>query len=184
MDVVWIEDPKVEYEALQGQVLTEVLTPRQPEPPKAAEAAAPEGSAKRAKGGKGKTLADFAEPAAAPAAGGGAPAAATEPQKPRQAFLAKGQITLTNYMMNQKRFRFFLVMPDNAVFVSADPKPKEVRERYVAWEVPVLKPTEKTTLRFEVGGVGKGEMDDTECFFSGINEVHVVGADPWHGGEE
>jgi hypothetical protein len=86
-------------------------------------------------------------------------------------------------MMSSKKFRFFMVLPDNAVFVSAEPKPREVKERFISWDIPALKPTEKAELRFEVAGVDKGALDDAECFVEGINEVHVVGADPWHGGE-
>jgi hypothetical protein len=58
-----------------------------------------------------------------------------------------------------------------------------VHERYLMWEIPPLKPTEKLTLAYDVAGVEKGGMDDAETFVEGINEVHVVGADPWHGGE-
>ncbi|HLF17054.1 MAG TPA: hypothetical protein VI796_06470, partial [Candidatus Thermoplasmatota archaeon] len=115
---------------------------------------------------------------------GGAVAAVREEAKPKQAHLAKGNLTMTNYMMAQKKFRFYMVLPENAVFAGGDPKPKETKERFVAWDIPVLKPTERFTVRFEVGGVGKGDLDDAELFVSGINEVHVVGADPWHGGEE
>jgi DNA topoisomerase-6 subunit B len=178
MDVVWIEDPQIEYTKLEGQT----LPPAAPRPQ--ADGPRPAVDEPSGKGGKGKdakdkskaTLDAFAAPAEA------APPA--EPPKPRQAYLAKGSITMTNYMMGSKRFRFYVVLPDNAVFVEADPKPREVKERYVSWDVPPLKPTEKLTLKWQVAGVDRGGVDDIDCFVAGINEVHVVGADPWHGGEE
>ena len=87
-----------------------------------------------AEDGKGKkgaaTLDAFAESGESATPSG----ESAEPPKPRQAFLAKGSITMTNYMMGSKKFRFFVVIPDNAVFVEADPKPKDVKERYVAWD--------------------------------------------------
>ncbi|MHB8634271.1 MAG: DNA topoisomerase VI subunit B [Thermoplasmatota archaeon] len=164
MDVVWVEDPVVEYEKLEGQTLA-ASTPKQTEPAKEP----PKEEAR-----KGKTLEAFApEPASVTLA----------EAKPRQAFLGKAKITLTNYMLGSKKFRFFVVMPENAVFVEADPKPAQVAKRVVAWDVPALKPTEKLTLSYQVGGVDKGGLDDAEAYVSGINEIHVVGADPWHGGE-
>jgi DNA topoisomerase-6 subunit B len=178
MDVVWIEDAVVEYTKLEGQMVSGAVKPPKPK----AEDKSAEAPAKKAKKGS-PTLGDFeAKPAAE--AQPSVPVAAAEPPKPRQAFLAKGVIAMTNYMMSSKKFRFFVVLPDNAVFVESDPKPKAVRDRYVNWEVPALKPTEKFSLRFQIGGVDRGAMDDAETFVDGINEVHIVGADPWHGGEE
>ncbi|HJQ93022.1 MAG TPA: DNA topoisomerase VI subunit B [Candidatus Thermoplasmatota archaeon] len=183
MDVVWVEDPQVEYSKLEGQM----LAPAAPKPQKDAEVAAEKAKGAKGKDGKDKgkkgaaTLDAFATESDGSAGG---QSASPEPPKPRQAFLAKGSITMTNYMMGSKKFRFFVVVPDNAVFVEADPKPKEVKDRYVAWDVPPLKPTEKLTLKWQVAGVDRGGVDDIDCFVQGINEVHVVGADQWHGGEE
>jgi DNA topoisomerase-6 subunit B len=173
MDVVWIEDPKVAYEKLEGQTLAA-------EPPKPQQdlAPPPEADPEPAKKGKKGTLEAFAEPAEAAVV-----VVQQEPAKPRQAYLAKAELTLTNYMMGSKKFRLYLVLPDRAVFVKADPAPKAVKERYVMWEIPALKPTEKTAIAYDVGGVDKGAMDDADVYVEGINEVHVVGADPWYGGE-
>ncbi len=218
MDVVWIEDPVVEYTKLEGQM----LAPRSPKIQKEdAEAPTADQKDKKGKGrgdgkagvksdGKGEpgkrattTLEAFAakevrgkadEAAGTKATDAGAgdvavgpdgvPAVTGEPPKPRQAFLAKGKVTLTNYMMGSKKFRYYMIVPDNSVFVAADPKPSLVKERYISWDIPALKPTEKLVVAFEVAGVDKGELDDPDTFVEGINEVHVVGADPWHGGDE
>jgi hypothetical protein len=186
MDVMWIEDPQVEYTKLEGQM----LAPATPKPQKEDDEVAADKAKKDAKakgketkdekGKKGAATLDAFAAEAAPTD----PTSPAEPPKPRQAFLAKGSITMTNYMMGSKKFRFVVVIPDNAVFVEADPKPKEIKERYVAWDIPPLKPTEKLTLKWQVAGVDRGAVDDIDCFVSGINEVHVVGADQWHGGEE
>ena len=176
MDVVWVEDAQVEYTKLEGQTLTHAVKPKKEEAPPAEE----KKDGKRGKEAKDKGKGTLDVFGAAPVD----PTLPSEPPKPRQAYLAKGSITMTNYMMAGKKFRFYVVLPDNSVFVEADPKPKEVQERYVAWDVPPLKPTEKLTLKWQVAGVDRGGVDDMDCFVSGINEVHVVGADPWHGGEE
>ena len=182
MDVVWVEDPVVEYERLEGQFLSPAAPKPQKDPPAKAEASAPAPPAKKGKGkAAAATLEAFEQPAVATIE---VPPEPPAEAKPRQAFLAKSKLTLTNFMMGSKRFRFIVVVPDRAVFVQAEPKPKQVHERYLLWEIPPLKPTEKLTLSYEVAGVEKGGMDDAETFVEGINEVHVVGADPWHGGEE
>lgn len=203
MDVVWIEDPAVEYQKMEGQTITAAA----PKPKPAVVAGEPKLPAKEAKGekakgkdgkdvkdvkdGKGKkgdtTLDAFSAADAAMAAAGESPGdvpTVAEAPKPRQAFLAKCQLSMTNYMMGSKKFRFFVIMPETAVLAHADPKPLHVKDRYAEWEIPPLKPTEKMTLKFDVAGVGKGDMDDPETYVAGINEVHIVGADPWHGGEE
>ncbi|HET6399511.1 MAG TPA: DNA topoisomerase VI subunit B, partial [Candidatus Thermoplasmatota archaeon] len=188
MDVVWVEDPVVEYQKLEGVTIT-----APPPTPKAAEAKE-EPAGKRAKGKDGKDMknADGAPKAGtldAFAAGGegasgeGQSAVAVEAPKPRQAYVGKARITLTNYMMGSKKFRFYVVLPEHAAVGEAEPRLAERTDRYIAWDIPALKPTERFTLTFEAGGIGRGELDGVDCFVSGINEVHVVGADPWHGGE-
>lgn len=204
MDVVWVEDPVVEYEKLEGQT----LAPLPPKPqgesatvgaedvPDAAPAKRSRGDkvgrdatdsksdAKDRKKSKKGTLDSFAESEASEASETVPGATATgEPPKPRQAFLGKASITMTNYMMGSKKFRFYVVLPDRSVFVSADPKPKHVKERYLEWEIPPLKPTEKLAIKFQVAGVDKGGLDDVETFAKGVHETHIVGADPWYGEE-
>jgi DNA topoisomerase-6 subunit B len=188
MDVVWIEDPAVEYQKLEGQMLPPEAPKVQKDEAKAEAEDTQEAPAKRAKGKKAEkdgkkaaTLDAFEEPAES--GGDPVPSLPQEPPKPRQAYLATSRLSLTNYMMGSKKFRLYIVLPDRAVFAEADPKPKAVSERYILWEVPPLKPTEKLTLTYQVAGVDKGGMDDVETFVEGINEIHVVGADPWHGGE-
>ncbi len=184
MDVVWIEDPIVAYEKLEGQTVmvrkkAEKAEAGAPAPGKEAKG---EKDAKGDKKAKGKaTLEAFAEAALETAPADGAPAAPEVQQKP--AHLAKSTITMTNYMMGSKKFRFFVVVPETSVFVSATPEPKTVKDRYLMWEIPAMKPTEKLALTYQVAGVEKGGVDDVETFVEGINELHVVGADPWRGGE-
>jgi len=195
MDVVWVEDPVVEYEKLEGQTLAPL--PAKPQNEMAAEDVPNPAPGKKTKGDKadkdgkkGKkaaTLDSFEETPESGSlepSGSSASPTPTEPAKPRQAFLGKASITMTNYMMGSKKFRFYVVLPDRSVFVSADPKPRHVKERYIEWEIPPLKPTEKAVIKFEVGGVDKGGLDDVETYAQGVHETHIVGADPWHGGDE
>lgn len=159
MDVVWIDDPIISYEKLEGVVI---------EPPRPVAVAVGAG-----------TLDAFdtdveADDELVEAA----------PVKPKQAYLAKAEIPITNYKQKSQKFRLYAVLPDGAVLAEAEPKPKVVKERFVAWDIPTMKPAEKATIAFQIGGVGKGGLDDLETYVEGINEINVVGADLWRGGDE
>ncbi len=108
---------------------------------------------------------------------------APAPPKPKAAYVAKATIPITNYKQKAQKFRLFAVMPDGGVFVEADPKPKVVKDRFIAWDVPTMKPAERLEMNLEIAGISKGAADDIELFVEGINDIHVVGADPWHGGD-
>ncbi len=166
MDVVWIDDVSAEYAKLEGATLA----------PKAAPLPVPTSAA------GGLTLEAFdGDPVEAPAEVPGVPA---EPVKPKQAYLGKGTLTITNYKQKAQGFKLYAVLPDNAVFVEAEPAPRKVAERYLLWDVPKMEPAAKAEIRFDVAGVGKGDLDGLDLYVEGINEINVVGADPWHGGEE
>ncbi len=173
MDVIWIDDAKAEYEKLDGQVVEPV--PRVVLRERAVTLDSFDGEQVVA------TEADAAD---------GAGNADEEPiveapkPKPKQAYLGTGTIRIINYKLKPSKFRLYAVLPEHAVFVEAEPKPKQVKERYVAWDVPVLKPTQEIELKMKIGGIGKGDLDGLDTYVEGINEVHVVGADQWHGGEE
>ncbi|MGB0651979.1 MAG: DNA topoisomerase VI subunit B [Thermoplasmatota archaeon] len=162
MDVVWIDDPEATYEKLEGQMLSSAP------PPSPIVEVAP-------------TLETFAEPEPEEIAEDAAPP--PPPPKPKQAYLGTATIPITNYKLKQSRFRLFAVLPEGAVVAEAEPKPKQVKARYVAWDVPSLKPTERLEIKLQVAGIGRGDLDDLETYVEGINELAVVGADPWHGGE-
>lgn len=159
MDVVWIDDPTASYEKLEGEVIA-----AKPVAPVVQVAAS------------GSTLDAFGddepdEPVVA------------EPPKPKQAYLAKATIPITNYKQKAQKFQLFAVLPEGAVFAEAEPAPKVVKERYVRWDIPTMKPAQKLELKLDVAGLPKGGMDDLEMFVKGINEIHVVGADLWRGEE-
>jgi hypothetical protein len=80
-------------------------------------------------------------------------------------------------------FRISAAIPEGANIAEADPPPAKTTERYIAWDLPKLASTVRVTLRFELAGLQKGDFDANELFVQGINDVHVVGADEWHGGE-
>ena len=104
-----------------------------------------------------------------------------EPPKPKQAYMAKTSLRITNYKQKAQKFRLYAVVPEDGLFVEAEPATKETKERYVAWDIPTMKPAETMDLSLHLAGLPKGGADDLELFVKGINDIHVVGADPWHG---
>lgn len=170
MDVVWIDDVTAEYVRLEGQnVATAPATPPLPHRSASGALTLESFGGDETPGGEAGVQAREAQAAPAP--------------KPKQAYMAKATIPITNYKQKPQAFRLYAVLPDDAVFVEADPEPKKVADRYVRWEIPKMEPAGKVEVRFDVAGVGKGDLDGMDLYVEGINEIHVVGADPWHGGD-
>ncbi len=162
MDVVWIED-KIVYEKWTGK-----------KPPEADPAA---------KARARKTLAAGQTTLLTEDEGAVGTPAPEEPQKPKDLWITRSTIEVTNYMMKPRKFTLYAAKPENAVITQIEPKPKVVEEKYILWELPKLASTEKMTVSFEFAGLQQGDFDENELFVEGINDVHVVGADEWHGGE-
>ncbi len=179
MDVVWIDDPQATYEKMEGVILN------QHEIDAAIEANASTGAKSKAvvAAAAGGTLDAFDEDSSLEDEDD-VTEAYVEPPKPKQAYLGTGTIEITNYKQKAQKFKLFMVTPDNAVFVEAEPAPKKVAERYLQFEIPTLKPAEKLEIKFQLGGLEKGGLDNVEAYVEGINDIHVVGADPWRGDAE
>ena len=154
MNVVWIED-KVEYEKM-------------PRMKGATPAAAPP------KGKRETTLIDYQSKDAAPAA---APVAVIDH------FFAKATMSVTNYTLKRQKFKMYAVIPANAVVADATPKPVKTTERYILWELPPLGIAQKVDVAYTLANLEKGDHDETELFVEGINDIYIVGADPWRGDE-
>ncbi len=172
MDVVWIDDVTAEYTKLEGATLAApapaVVVPSLPREP----------------GAGPMTLDSFGGDDAPEADEETAAPVAAPPAKPKQAFVGKATVPIINYKQKAQAFKLYAVLPDNAVFVESQPPAKKVSERFVQWEIPKLSPAERLEMTFDVAGIGKGDLDGIDLYVEGINEIHVVGADPWHGGEE
>lgn len=153
MNVVWIED-KVEYEKMPRARAAAPATP----PPK---------------GKKDATLLDY--PAGQPAT-----AAASTPV---DHFFAKAAVSVTNYTLKRQKFRVYAVIPRHAVVADASPKPVRKTENYILWELPQLSMTQKVDVTYTLANLEKGDHDECELYVEGINEIYVVGADPWRGDE-
>jgi DNA topoisomerase-6 subunit B len=163
MDVIWIDDSKAEYEKMVGETIAPVVK-----------------EVSRIPTEQGLiTLGSFEDE--------DIPEAEEEVvvvAKPKQAFIATATIPITNYRIKKDKFRLYSLLPEGAVVMEADPKPSLQTDKYVAWDLVSLKPAEETEITLKVAGVGKGDMDGLDLYIEGINELYVVGADPWHGGEE
>jgi DNA topoisomerase-6 subunit B len=105
------------------------------------------------------------------------------PAPPRPQFLGRVRIPITNYKVKQQKFKLYVVVPDGCTFVAADPRPAAVKDRYVCFDIPAMKPTERREITYSVAGIHRGDLDDVECFVDGISEMSIVGADPWRGAQ-
>ncbi len=169
MDVVWVDDVTATYEKMPASEVPAAAPP--PRPVKVA-----------AGGGTLESFdMDSEDGPDDDAADELAEEVVVEAPKPRPAYFGEGVLAVTSYKLKQQKFKLYAVVPEDAVFVEAEPKPTKVGDRYVMWTVTQLKPTERREITFKLAGLHKGDLDDVECFVEGINEMSVVGADPWRG---
>jgi len=98
-------------------------------------------------------------------------------------YSAKSKIAIWNYMLKKQHFRLFAVIPPHAVVAESNIKPKSVNDRFLEFEIPAIASAQKFDLTFTLAGLEKGDYDENELYVAGINEVYVVGADPWRGAE-
>ncbi|MBW3582717.1 MAG: DNA topoisomerase VI subunit B [Euryarchaeota archaeon] len=168
MDVVWIED-KIEYERWEGSEPPEGPKAYQPKPAKKKEAAV------------GQTTLLVEEESGLEVATNGH--VEKSEGKPKGIWITTSTIEVTNYMLKSRKFKLYAIKPEGVVMTEVEPKPSAVEDRYVVWDLPKLGSTEKATLKFSFAGLQKGDFDDNELFVEGINDINVVGADEWHGGD-
>jgi DNA topoisomerase-6 subunit B len=117
---------------------------------------------------KGRTLADFGDGEAPP---------------PREPWFAVSTVQVHNYTTRKRKMRLYALVPKHAVLAESDPKPKVEKDQYLAWDLPSLDPAQRCAITFKMAGLEKGDFDENELYIDGINDLHVVGADPWRGGE-
>lgn len=178
MDVVWIDDSKGEYVKLPKDEIEAANAPK----PKAAVVAPVVG---------GSTLDAWNTPAAPVDEDFEDEDFEIEAPSPEEQAVSepKGEyrgdcvIPITSYRMKVPGFRLYVVLPEGAEIESAEPPVSERKNRWIAWDLPALQPTQQLDIKFHARFIGKGDLDNIDTYIEGINELHVVGADKWQGGE-
>jgi DNA topoisomerase-6 subunit B len=98
----------------------------------------------------------------------------------------KGRHTVTidiyNYTPTGKAFTLYAVVPEpNLVLGGISPRPTDVKEGRITWELKRIPSTEKATLKIELQGLDKDAYDENELYASGIDTERIVGAEPLPG---
>jgi len=89
-------------------------------------------------------------------------------------------IDIYNYTPKQRTMELLIVLPNNGglLIENADPEPKVEKEGIVLrWKLGRIPSAEHTRLTFELKGMDKDTYDENEIYISGIDPVHVIGAD-------
>ncbi len=92
--------------------------------------------------------------------------------------IAESRIRIINYKRKPQKFILYAEIPSKDKLVEIEPKPIEIKERVIKWEVN-LEPTEKVEYCFKI----KDEMDENNLYVLGIDPINVVGAEKWEGEE-
>lgn len=99
----------------------------------------------------------------------------------------KGVHTVTlnvyNYTPVARGFKLHALLPRATLAgASFSPGPEEVKaDGKVTWELKKIPSTKQVTITMALGGMEKGEYDESELYVSGINPIHVIGAEPLPG---
>jgi DNA topoisomerase-6 subunit B len=92
-------------------------------------------------------------------------------------------LDIYNYTPVARSLNLHAVLPRDALDRgSLSPGPVEVRpDGKVTWELKKIPPTKKLAVTLVLQGMDKGEYEETELYVSGINPLHVIGAEPLPG---
>ena len=61
------------------------------------------------------------------------------------------------------------------------PKPVQVTERYLKWNLDPIPPASKQDITFELAGLQKDDFDENDLYVENINPGFVIGAEQWEG---
>ena len=92
----------------------------------------------------------------------------------------ESKISVINYKKNPQNFILYAEIPAKDKLVEVEPKPVEVREKFIKWEVKNIKSTERRDFVFKLEG---DEFDENSLYVGKIDPVNVIGAEKWEGEE-
>ncbi|MEW5937550.1 MAG: DNA topoisomerase VI subunit B [Candidatus Thermoplasmatota archaeon] len=91
-------------------------------------------------------------------------------------------IEIYNYTQTGKKLDFYAVVPNgHLVLGSVQPRPAEVREGRIHWELKRIPSMERLVLGFELEGLDKEMYDENELYSAGVDPSRVIGAEPLPG---
>ncbi len=88
------------------------------------------------------------------------------------------KLTVTNYRLRQDKFELMVALPPG-ILTRIDPPEGRQKGQRLVWPVEGLGPTRSCTMTFEMTGLEKGDYDEAQVYVSGINPLHILGAEVW-----
>ena len=99
---------------------------------------------------------------------------------------SKGQhkinITLKNFTLKTKKLKVHIQVPPEGLSLNKfDPEPEEVKpDGKICWKVSIPM-AETFEINFDLMGVDKDDYDENDIYIEGIDQTHMIGADPLPG---
>jgi len=92
-------------------------------------------------------------------------------------------VDIHNFTPAGKKLSLHCLLPRNGTeLVKSDPKPSEVTEDgKVTWNLKRINSVERATVRFMLGGLDQGDLEEIDLYVSGIPHDLVIGAEPLPG---
>lgn len=93
-------------------------------------------------------------------------------------------VEVTNYTPRNRVLELFVEMPpEQLAVVQADPPPEGTEEKLgrAWWTVPKLAPNGRHSIHLEFPKAAGAEISDEDWFVAGVDEAHLLGAEPLPG---
>jgi DNA topoisomerase-6 subunit B len=96
-------------------------------------------------------------------------------------WITKSTVIVVNYKDKPQKFKLYATIPEDATVGTVKPKPTEITDNYIKWNLDSIPSADKIDIYFEIAGLDKGDFDENDLFVENINPSYVIGADKWEG---
>jgi DNA topoisomerase-6 subunit B len=95
--------------------------------------------------------------------------------------ITKSKIMVVNYKRTPQKFDLYVIIPEEAVVGTVEPKPAKITDNCIKWKLDAIPSADKVDVYFELAGLEKEDFDENDLYVGNINPAHVIGADKWEG---
>jgi DNA topoisomerase-6 subunit B len=95
--------------------------------------------------------------------------------------ITKSKIIVINYKHSSQKLNLYVVIPEEAIVGTVNPKPSKINSNYIKWDLDDIPSASKVDINFELAGLEEGDFDENDIYIENINPSYVIGADKWEG---
>jgi len=88
-------------------------------------------------------------------------------------------VRITNYTARGKDFSLYASLPQEAKLMSSKPECTVKEGKLLSFRVPRIKRNGVFEIEYVLSGIEKGDYDEPDIYFEGIDEQLIDGAEPY-----